>query len=152
MIFAWALVLVTTARKSSWATGGMSSTYTASPVACLMADWCIMGWPTGSWGGWWGFTHCSWKKPVILLPDILMHWKLGLLYLDYLQVKENYGQLGIFSYESELINIHWVLWQGIYSWLQALTDSCPRPLPHTTWHCSCPQGCYNLVEESEHIH
>lgn len=62
VILAWALVLVTTARKSSWSTGGMSSTNTASPVACLMADWCMIGCPTGSCRDWLGSTHWEWTK------------------------------------------------------------------------------------------
>lgn len=56
MIFAWALVLVTKAIESSLSTMGMSSQNTASPVACLIPDRCMMGRPTGSWRGWWEST------------------------------------------------------------------------------------------------
>lgn len=51
-IFAWALELVTNTMESSLSTLGMSSQNVASPVACLRPDKCIMGRPTGSWGGW----------------------------------------------------------------------------------------------------
>ena len=52
MIFAWALALVTNAMQSSLSTMGMSSQNSASPVACLRPDRCMMGRPTGSWRGW----------------------------------------------------------------------------------------------------
>lgn len=58
MIFAWALVLVTNAMKSSLSTLGMSSQNMASPVACLRPDKCMMGRPTGSWRGWSESTLC----------------------------------------------------------------------------------------------
>lgn len=60
VILACGRELVTTMRKSSPSIFGRSSQYTASPVAWLMADRCIMGRPTASWllwsfeTGWWG--------------------------------------------------------------------------------------------------
>lgn len=59
LIFAWAFMLVTTANESSPSTGRMSSMKTASPVACLIPDWCMMGRPTGSCGDCPGSTSCK---------------------------------------------------------------------------------------------
>lgn len=58
MILACGLLLVTTAKKSSPANTDISSQNTASPVACLMPDWCMMGRPTGSCRGCWESTSC----------------------------------------------------------------------------------------------
>lgn len=52
VILACGRELVTTMRKSSPSIFGRSSQYTASPVAWLMADRCIMGRPTASWLLW----------------------------------------------------------------------------------------------------
>lgn len=48
LISACALELVTRTRKSSPSVAGRSSQYTASPVAWLRAERCMMGRPTGS--------------------------------------------------------------------------------------------------------
>lgn len=55
-IRAWALLETTAAACSSSLRGGMSSTYTASPVACLKAEAWVMGRPMGSRLGWLGGT------------------------------------------------------------------------------------------------
>lgn len=57
VILACARALVTTVMKSSPSVLGMSSQYTASPVAWLMAERCMMGRPTGSWALW-SFDTC----------------------------------------------------------------------------------------------
>ena len=61
VILACARELVTTAMKSSPSVLGMSSQYTASPVAWLMAERCMMGRPTGSWALW-SFDTCWWRR------------------------------------------------------------------------------------------
>lgn len=52
VILAWALELVTRTMKSSPSVLGRSSQYTASPVAWLTAERCMMGRPTGSCSLW----------------------------------------------------------------------------------------------------
>lgn len=52
VILACALELVTRTMKSSPSVTGRSSQYTASPVAWLMAERCMMGRPTGSCSPW----------------------------------------------------------------------------------------------------
>lgn len=66
-ILAWALVERTGAACSSFSKRGMSSTYTASPVACLKAEAWVMGRPMGSRLCWPGGTcrekrlsYCFW--------------------------------------------------------------------------------------------
>lgn len=109
VIFAWALVLVTTARKSSWSMGGMSSTNIASPVVCLMADWCMTGCPTGSCWGWLGSTHCQETRYDIGHET----WPLGLLCLAYLQSRiTNYRWLDTQVSKWRLVNMSWVYGKG----------------------------------------
>ena len=47
-ISAWLLLLSTSPRYASFSNLGMSSTYSASPVACCSADLWAIGLPTGA--------------------------------------------------------------------------------------------------------
>ena len=109
VIFAWALVLVTTARQSSWSMGGMSSINIASPVACLIPDWCMIGCPTGSFWGCLGSTHCLETRQDIWYQT----WRLGLLCLALLIIKNNYRWLGNQVCKWTLVNISQVYGKDI---------------------------------------